>query len=75
MPNPAPVQADSGYVTDRSFEAAAADLIAAHGPRAQQYMIDALVLAVKAGDEAEITRLDGILKALERMVQDAKARR
>ncbi|MEI9851789.1 MAG: hypothetical protein WDN24_14230 [Sphingomonas sp.] len=50
----------------------AAELVRNHGARALQLLVDELVQAVKAGDEARILALDGVLKAAERRLQQCR---
>jgi hypothetical protein len=55
-----------------SIESEAEELVRSHGEGARQLLVNRTVLAVKAGDEAEIARLDGILKAVERLIHTSR---
>lgn len=74
-PDPHLVKARGGDRVSVSVQDEAEALIRTHGHRAVQRVIDELVLAIKCANEPEITRLDGLLKAIDRILETAPARR
>jgi len=49
----------------------ASQLLAEHGSRALQLLVDRITSALRSGDEAEVARVDSVLRAAESQLHAA----